>query len=486
MRLRFPIAAKMAVWLLLNLALLGAGGWFFFRSQFHTGFDSFLATAAAPRVESLAETVARTLRGTETPQWHDTLVSLSTTHGVPIAVYQNNGEWVAGSRFDLPPTVRGELARPTSPEGLLGRPNPPRHPRRGAAPGMSGEFLPAAEWPKFLLTTSHPTAYWIGIRAPLLDGPRRAPLSLLIRCDSLGKGGLLFDTRPFLLAGGGAVLVSVLFWLPFAFGLTRHLRRVTEATAHVARGDFDVRLPADRRDELGELARSVNTMASQLDALVRGQKRFLGDIAHELCSPIARMQAALAIVETHATEQKQARYLSTLREELDDIAHLVDELLNFSRATAQREINLQHVPLDQLVAETVAREAPGMQVECDVPAGLAALAEPRLLARALGNVVRNAVRYAGGSGPIVISAAPAGDHVNLVVADNGPGVPVESLPRLFDAFYRPDTARTRETGGTGLGLAIAKTCVEACRGTVAARLGAPHGLEVCFTLPAAA
>lgn len=504
--LRFPIAAKMAVWLLLNLALLAAGGWFFFRAQFHTGFDSFLATAAAPRVESLAETVARTLRGTKTPQWHDTLTSLSTTHGVAIAVYQNNGEWVAGPKFDLPATVQSELARPSSPEGQLGRPNPPRPnpprpndqpppgsdgppdrpPRRGPPPGMSGEFVPAAEWPKFLLTTSKPTAYWIGIRAPLMDGPRRAPLSLLIRSDSLGAGGLLFDTRPFLLAGCGAVLVSVLFWLPFAFWFTRSLRRVTDATAHVARGDFDVRLPANSSDELGKLALSVNAMAGQLDALVRGQKRFLGDIAHELCSPIARMQAALAIVEAQATEPKQARYINALREELDDIAHLVDELLNFSRATAQREINMQNVPLDRLVAETIAREAPNMQVECDVPAGLAAKAEPRLLARALGNVVRNAVRYAGGAGPIIISAAPAGDHINLVVADNGPGVPVDSLPRLFDAFYRPDTARTRETGGTGLGLAIVKTCIEACHGTVAARLGEPHGLEVCFTLPAAA
>ena len=525
LRLRFPIAAKMAVWLSLNLAFLAAGGWLFFRSQFHSGFDSFLAAAAAPRVEALGDTIVRTLRMTPPSRWNETLTDLARAHGVPMAVYWNTGEWLAGPKLDLPEPLLKQLAQPANlrpppqrnpppplrenppprgnppprppgnfagPETFdgppFGRPDGPpgRPPRRDFGPDSTGDDPPAKEWPKFLLSTTAPTAYWIGLRAPLVQGRREEAVTLLIRCDSLSAGGLLLETRPFVLAGGGAVLVSVLFWLPFAIGLTRHLRRVTAATVQIARGDFDVRVPAYEHDELGQLALSVNTMAGQLDTLVRGQKRFLGDIAHELCSPIARMQAALAIVEARAVDEKQARYVGTLREELDDIAHLVDELLNFSRATAQREIKMQAVSLNRLVAETVAREAPGAEVECDVPTGLVAQGEPRLLARALGNVVRNAVRYAGKAGPIVISAAPQGDHINLVVADSGPGVPVESLPRLFDAFYRPDVARTRDTGGTGLGLAIVKTCIEACRGQVAARLGEPHGLEVCFKLPSAA
>ncbi|MEQ1859722.1 MAG: HAMP domain-containing sensor histidine kinase [Chthoniobacteraceae bacterium] len=501
LRLRFPIAAKMAAWLLLNLALLAAGGWLLFRAQFRDGFDTFLAAAAAPRVEALGDATSRALRDATAAQWNDLLANLGKTHGVPIAVYRNSGEWIAGPRFELPEAVRIELAKPTEPGDRPPRPphrgpedgrqfnrpaGPPGGPtRRGPQSEPPGQPAAASEWPKFLLSTVNPTAYWVGIRAPLTASLRPAPISLLIRCDSLGAGGLLMETRPFLLAGGGALLVSVLFWLPFAFGLTRQLRRVSAATSQIARGDFDVRLPAHERDELGHLASSVNTMAGQLDTLVRGQKRFLGDIAHELCSPLARMQAALGILEQRADAEKQERYVATLREELDDMSRLVDELLNFSRATAQRDLALSAVPLGPLVAEIIAREAPDAQVECDIPAGLAAQAEPRLLARALGNVVRNAVRY-GGAGPIVISAAPDGERVNLIIADNGPGVPLDSLPRLFDAFYRPDVARTRETGGTGLGLAIVKTCIEACRGTVAARLGEPRGLEVCFTLLVAA
>jgi len=511
LRFRFPLAAKMALWLMLNMALLAAGGWWFFRSQFQAGFDTFLGAAAAPRVEGLADAVNRTLFNARMTQWTELLRGLSSVHGVPLAVYENSGNWVAGDQFNLPQALKVRLAAPAN-----GQPPPPRNdpppPRTGHPPdpnrpppqedrprfGPADPGRPPFEnrppdgsrpdepqiWPKFIVTAGNPSSYWVVVRAPL-SAQRHAPMSLIVRCDSVSSAGLLLDTRPFVFAGTGAIIFSILFWLPFAFGLTRRVGRITAATAQVARGNFEIRLPDSATDELGELAHSVNAMAGQLDNLVRGQKRFLGDVAHELCSPLARMQTALAILEQRATDEKQIRYVGTLREELDDISRLVDELLQFSRASVVREPKLQAVPLAPLVAETVAREAAGAEVECDVPSWLTAQAEPRLLARALGNVLRNAVRYAGGSGPIVISAAPQGDRVNLVVSDNGPGVPIDSLPRLFDAFYRPDTARTRETGGTGLGLAIVKTCIEACRGTVVARLSEPRGLEVCFTLPVA-
>jgi two-component system sensor histidine kinase CpxA len=334
--------------------------------------------------------------------------------------------------------------------------------------------------------TTNPSAYWIGIRAPIEAPGDRVPRTLLVRSESLAQGGLLLEPRPIILAAAVAGIGSILFWLPFVHGLTRSLRRVTAATGEVARGNFAVRVSEARHDELGELASSVNTMAGQLDALVTGQRRFLGDIAHELCSPIARMQAALAILEQRVADVKQAGYVASAQEELDDMSRLVSELLEFSKASIQREITLEPVPLAPLVAEAIAREASGADVTSDVPSGLTAQAEPKLLARALGNVLRNAVRYAGGAGPIVVSAAPYGGKIALVVADSGPGVPADSIPRLFDAFYRPDSARSRETGGTGLGLDIVKTCIEACGGAVMARNGGEKGLEVLFSLHSAA
>jgi two-component system sensor histidine kinase CpxA len=130
-----------------------------------------------------------------------------------------------------------------------------------------------------------------------------------------------------------------------------------------------------------------------------------------------------------------------------------------------------------------------------VPPGLAVSAAPSLLSRAVGNVLRNAMHHAGPAGPVEISATPvasqdergADREVRLAIADHGPGVPAEALPKLFDPFYRVDEARTRDTGGVGLGLAIVKSCVQACGGSVTAHArpdGTP-GLVIEFRLPAA-
>lgn len=158
---------------------------------------------------------------------------------------------------------------------------------------------------------------------------------------------------------------------------------------------------------------------------------------------------------------------------------LVAELLSFSKAGLRPGgLTLQAVPLRDVVDRVVERETgEGDRVELDVAANLAVLAEPDLLARALGNVLRNALRYAGSAGPIRIAAARTDGEVVVTVRDSGPGVPEESLAKLFDPFYRPDVSRTSATGGVGLGLAIVKSCVEACQGRVTLRNLRPHGLE---------
>jgi two-component system sensor histidine kinase CpxA len=393
----------------------------------------------------------------------------------------------AGPRHD-PPADSPANTRPASEKPAAA--GPEHDPAPGSPPNLdsrepldlTGQPPDPQKWPKFLLHASSPTAYWIGIRVPISNAARGGPMALLIRCTSLAQGGLLLETKPLLIAGAAAVVVSILIWLPFVLALTWQVRRITAATGQVARGNFDVRLPVKRSDELGELASSVNTMAGQLDTFARGQKRFMGDVAHELTSPIARMQTALAILEESGLDRDPTNYYASLREELDEMSRLVAELLEFSKAAMQREIRLGPVSLASLVTDVIHREGGGALLESDVPDALTANAEPKLLARALGNVVRNAVRYAGHAGPILISAAARQGHVELVVTDTGPGVPPESLARLFDAFYRPDAARTREAGGAGLGLAIVKTCVEACGGAVAARNGASCGLEVIMAL----
>jgi two-component system sensor histidine kinase CpxA len=121
-------------------------------------------------------------------------------------------------------------------------------------------------------------------------------------------------------------------------------------------------------------------------------------------------------------------------------------------------------------------------VQFEIPDSLSVLAQPGLLSRALANLVRNAVRYAGQAGPVTIAAIRQEGKVIVTVADQGPGVPDASLEQIFDPFFRAEPSRSRDTGGVGLGLAIVKTCVEACQGTVSAVNRFPHGLEVRISL----
>ena len=342
-----------------------------------------------------------------------------------------------------------------------------------------------------MLVTDGPRLYWAGVnlggvQRPHPGGPPPG-VSLLIVSDSLRGGGLFFDYLPWLLVGSSLAGISVLLWLPFVHGLIRALARMTATAEEIAQGRFDAAPPSNRRDELGRLGRALGHMASRLDGFVTGQKRFLGDTAHELLSPLARLEVALSILENQGNLNGNRRYAERALDEVHHLSDIVQDLLSFTKAGLRAKgAALQTVALAELAAEAVHREAAEERVTVTMDETLRVCAEPDLLVRALAN----AVRYAGEAGPITLTAELArgqngGEVVHLLVSDQGPGVPPEALDRLFDPFYRPEEARTREAGGNGLGLAIVKSCVEACGGRVSVCNRVPHGLELTFTLPRA-
>jgi two-component system sensor histidine kinase CpxA len=341
---------------------------------------------------------------------------------------------------------------------------------------------------QFFLRTEQPRCYWAGTVIPprIMEG--RRPLQVLILASpSLSGGGLFVDYTPWVLAGCGVLVLSALLWLPFVRGITRNVREMSRTTEGIAVGRFESRVASRRNDELGRLAESINDMAGRLEGFVTGQRRFLGDIAHELCSPLARIQTALGILEQRA-EVKEQPYVNDLQEEAEHMSQLVGELLSFSKASMNRsKVRLEATRLVEPVANAVRREqVDGVAVEQKIPDDLTAVASAELLQRALANLLRNAIRHAGPAGPITITGRRDGQEAVLEVADRGPGVPEESLPRLFDPFYRVDESRTRDTGGVGLGLTIVKTCVESCGGTVSAANRPEGGLKVEIRLKAVA
>jgi two-component system, OmpR family, sensor histidine kinase CpxA len=512
MKLRFPLYAKILLWFFLNLLVLGGTCLLLVRAQFHYGFDWMLAAGAGERIQAISDVIVGEVNDRPRSEWDSVLKRFDDAYNIEFLIYRADGSQLAGKSNPLPPEIRRRLGEGRVPPGFRPRPNdpalePPEDPGRDAGrpetPGSGPPHRREGAWPdfppgslsqphgphpKFIVRTSNPTHYWLVVRAPIRDpeGPRSGPLLLVALSRTMGAGGLFFDFRPWLAVALGAVFFSALLWAPLVRGITHSIAQMTHTTQQIAQGRFEARTQEKRRDELGLLGQSINRMAARLSGFVTGQKRFLGDVAHELCSPLARIQVALGILEQRADEKQQG-YVNDVREEVQHMSNLVNELLSFSKASiGASSIKLQPVVMREVVDKAVRREnTSGAQVSVQVAEDLCVLAEPELLVRSLSNLLRNAIRYAGQAGPINVSARREDHLVVVTVADCGPGVPETELAQIFDPFYRLDTSRDASTGGVGLGLAIVKTCVECCRGTVACRNRQPTGLEVELRLEAA-
>jgi two-component system sensor histidine kinase CpxA len=478
LRLRFSLFTRILLWFFLNLIVLGIVLLVFFNLHFRLGPDSLLLAESGNRIEAIARQIASEMRDASAEEREIILKRYSETWQVDFLLYAGNGEQLAGTNTPLPTEVRQQMMEPgpfrEPPFGRPPRGNPP--PRRRPPP-------------IFNLKTSNPTRYWAVVRFPIPlferepAPPRRAVL--IVSSDSMSGNGLFFDPSPWIIVVAVVFLLSILLWLPFVRGLTRSIKQMTAATEQIAEEHFDVRVDDHRTDEIGRLGKAVNHLAARLSGFVGGQKRFLGDISHELNSPLARMQFALSILEERVDTAHRG-YVEDAQEEVRLMSNLVSELLAYARAGMKTsEIKLERVPLRRLVQQVTSREASAHDVRIEIDKTVEVMAQPELLSRALANVIRNAVRYAAAAGPITVEASLKGDQVKISVADCGPGVAEEALGKLFDPFFRLEPDRARSSGGAGLGLAIVKTCIDACQGTVTAHNRTPSGLEVIITLRAA-
>jgi two-component system sensor histidine kinase CpxA len=273
------------------------------------------------------------------------------------------------------------------------------------------------------------------------------------------------------------------YWLAFHF--TRPVRDLTKAVERFGRGDFSVRVDSPRRDEMGQLARAFNRMAERIQTLLTAERRLLLDISHELRSPLARLGVA---VELARSGDDLEGSLNRIQKESDRLNALVGQLLQVTRAEGDpNSLRRESVRLDTLVEQLVAdagieAESHGCRLEYRAREPVTVEGDPELLRRAVENVLRNAIRYAPRESPVEVSLARRNGTAVVDVRDQGPGVPEEALPRLFDAFYRVDTDRNRTSGGIGLGLSIARRAIELHKGKISARNRKP-GLEVELELP---
>jgi two-component system sensor histidine kinase CpxA len=460
---------KIQLWLLLNLVVLGVALAMMLSLQFQLHPSSPLLGRFETRLEAIGELIRVEVVNTSREQRDAILARYTQAYGIDFYLFENTGSQLAGVPVSLPDDLTFHL---------LGRnrPAPPPSP-----PGGSPHRHPI-----FKVQTSNPTRYWVGIRVPVMDetSPEPVRATLLAASNSANGNGLFFDPLPWVSILLAATGFSILFWLPMVRHITTTISQLTTATEQIADGQFEVRVDESRTDELGRLSKAINHLATRLSGYVTGQRRFMGDIAHELCSPIGRIQLALGILDARIDPGNRS-YVEDLEEEVNQMSKLVNELLTFSKAGLKPEaVQLQKVRLLPLVKQITDRESgKGVPLLVEIPDALQVEANPALLSRAVSNIVRNAIRYAGHAGPVKIITQPEGARqVRLSVIDSGPGVPEGEVSRLFDPFYRIERDRARSTGGAGLGLAIVKSCVESFQASVSARNLKPKGFEVSVLL----
>ncbi len=286
------------------------------------------------------------------------------------------------------------------------------------------------------------------------------------------------------------VLVGGLFCYWLARYLTSPVAKLRAATRELANGNLSARVGpslGSRRDELVSLGADFDLMAEKIESLVNSQRRLLGDISHELRSPLARLNVALELARQRAGEDA-ATALQRIEREAETLNEMIGQLLALTRLENHTEaVERSSFCLAQLIREIVddadyEAKNRNRSVRLESPEICQLLGNEQLLRRAVENVVRNAVQYTADGTEVEVKLA-CGDQGVITVRDHGPGVPAEALDKLFRPFYRVDEARDRESGGTGLGLAIAERAVRLHGGTVEAANVATGGLVVTIILP---
>ncbi len=293
-------------------------------------------------------------------------------------------------------------------------------------------------------------------------------------------------------AGIAATLAAGVISGLVSLSIIRPLRRVVKASQHIAEGHYDQRLPARENDEMGELARSFNRMAESLAATENMRRQLIGDVSHELNTPLASIKGYMEGLQDGVIAPT-AETFQLVHHEADRLQRLVHDLQELSRAEAvSSQLDLRPCDPSRIVQAVTARLLPqfadqGIVLENDVSERLPQVrADADRVEQVLTNLVGNALQYTAAGGRVTIKAARLDAAIQFSVQDTGVGLTTDDLTKIFQRFYRVDKSRARASGGSGIGLTIAQHIVEAHGGQIWAESpGLNQGSTFSFTLPLA-
>jgi two-component system sensor histidine kinase BaeS len=429
--------------------------------------------------------------------------------------------------FGRPPAGRPELARPESDRPEFAQPGRDALPQQGPAPDSAPPApapapptpapAPPADAPPNPLPPPDPMGFagrlsildarghpLIGPpdtppgieRALIFNGQRVGTLLLaplkVIANDSDNVTALRFirsQIHKLLWLAGGMIALAVLLSTLLARHILRPVAGLSETTRKIAAGQFDARAPVPGQDELSELARHVNDMAEALEQEEQRKSRMLADVSHELRTPLSVIRGEIEALQD-GIRATTPQALASLHAEVLHLNKLVDDLHQLNLADCGH-LPCQRQPFDlvQLLKSTVERfqgraATAQLRLAWQLPQqAVMVLGDADRINQVLTNLLENSIRYTDPNGQIRVSLQTSSRRVQITIEDSAPGVPHETLARLFDRLYRVDQARSRGQGGSGLGLAICRAIVIAHEGQIDAAPSSLGGVQMTIRLP---
>ncbi|WP_448872648.1 ATP-binding protein [Desulfobulbus propionicus] len=283
----------------------------------------------------------------------------------------------------------------------------------------------------------------------------------------------------------GAALLSI----PLAGRMVRRIMTLAKATKRLASGEYDIRVPTGSSDELGQLARDFNQLAQTLESNEQLRRQWVADISHELRTPLAVLRGEVEAVQD-GVRPLTPQTMEVLHAEILHVSRLVEDLYELALADIGA-LTYRKCELDwaQLVAQTLeshrkqfASQNLGLHYSGPT-ADLPLFGDGERLRQLLVNLLRNTLRYTDGNGRLEVVLHATREQYLLTLDDTAPGVPPQSLDRLFDRLYRVEGSRNRAHGGAGLGLALCESIVEAHGGRIRAAASSLGGLQITVELP---
>jgi histidine kinase len=316
---------------------------------------------------------------------------------------------------------------------------------------------------------------------------------------AMGMGGMMSDlTDSFqraineilLVAATLAFITAVLVSIFVTRRIVKPIREMQKASQHIADGHYDERVQISGEDELAELGQSFNQMAFALSQTELRRRQLVGDVAHELRTPLGSIKSVMEGLQDGVLEAEPATFLSVERE-VNRLQRLIRDLEELSKAEAgQIPLEFERVSPNSFIETAVDRLAPQfddkeVELHTSLPDEISKVSvDPARMTQVMLNLLGNALQYTPSEGQVLVNAWDNGENVTITVQDTGIGIPAEALPHVFERFFRVDKSRSRSGGGSGIGLTISKHLVEAQSGQLSATSPGPNqGSTFTIVLP---